>query len=324
MIETLTDSPKGPLKAVTLTHGPLRARILNLGAAVQGLWRQGTAHSLVLGHDNPLDYLDNRAYLGAVVGRVANRISGANLRLNGRDYPLDANERGTITLHGGRDGCSRRLWQIADHGPAHVTLTDTLPDGHMGFPGALSLAVTYRLSDDALSVQITATTDAPTFCAPAPHLYFNLDGTECITHHRLCIPANTMIPIDKGLPTGGPVPVEGGFDLRAATAIPMGLDHHFCLSDTAQPLRPVAQLWGGDLTLRIDSTEAGLQVFDGTGLPPMAGLDGPIGPRGGVALEPHAWIDAPNQPWAAQMRLDPGQQFNASTRFVFADAAPAR
>ena len=324
MITAVADSPKGAIHAIPLRAGRLSARVLTLGASVQGLWRQGTAHSLVLGHANPLDYLDNRAYLGAIVGRVANRIAGARMVLDGQVHALDPNEHGQVTLHGGVDGCSRRLWQIVDHGPTHVTLADTLPDGHMGFPGALRLMVTYRLEEDALSVEITATTDATTVCGPAPHLYFNLDGTPTIGAHQMCIPAERMIPVVGGLPIGGPIAVEGGFDLRVATAVPMGLDHHFCLSDTPQPPRMVAQVWGGALALRIDSTEPGLQVFDGTGLPPMQGLDGPIGPRGGLALEPHRWIDAPNQPWAAQVRLDPDQRFFAMTRFVFADAAPAR
>lgn len=309
------------IDSVTIAGGGLRAQVLTLGASVRSLHLDGVAHSLVLGHADPQAYRVNRPYLGSVVGRVANRISGARVTLGGRTHALDANEAGTVTLHGGRDGSSHRFWRITDRGAAHVTLADHLPDGHMGFPGALDLSVTYRLEGGALVVTLDAQAQGDTVCNPAPHLYFALAPRGGAAAHRLTIHADRMIPVERGLPTGGPIPVSGAFDLRAGGVIPPGLDHHFVVADAPGPLRPIAELTGGGLRMTLSSTEPGLQVYDGTGMPAHHGLNGPIGgpenDRPGVALEPHRWIDAPNQPWRDQVLLPAGARFHATSRFAF-------
>ncbi|MCK0139472.1 aldose epimerase family protein [Aliiroseovarius sp. F47248L] len=328
MIETLqaTDRAGAPIQALTLQSECLRARILTLGACLQDLRLDWVRYPLVLGYEDPAKYLSNPAYLGAVVGRVANRLSGGAITIDGQLFRLDRNEGGTTCLHGGREGFSHQNWRITDQSPSHVTLSHISPHLHMGFPGQLTATAIYRLTDTSLSLTLTATTDAPTVCSLAPHIYFNLDGSPDIAQHRLSIAANQVLQIENGLPIAGPVDADTlGLDLTRVATIPDGLDHHYCLSDTMQPLRRVAVLSAGTLSMSVDTTEPGLQVYDGSGLSIVdEGLEGrSYRRRAGIALEPHRWIDAPNQRWHRQTRLRPGETFWAQTVFGFATRADA-
>lgn len=322
MIEALNtiDRHGAPVHAVTLQSDGLRTRILTLGASLQDLRLDGVQHPLILGYDNPADYLANPAYLGAVVGRVANRLAAGAITVDGRRFVLDRNEGDTTCLHGGRDGFSHQNWQIMDHSQGHVTLSHTSPHLHMGFPGQLTATAAYRLSGTSLALTLTATTDAPTVCSLAPHIYFNLDGSPDIGQHRLSVATKHVLPVKKGLPIAGPVHAQTlGLDLTRAATIPEGLDHHFCLGDAAQPLRRVAELSTDTLSMSVDTTEPGVQVYDGSGLSvTQGGLEGrSYGRRAGIALEPHRWIDAPNQPWHRQTGLRPGKTYRAQSVFGF-------
>lgn len=312
-----------PLYAITLRSDQLTATVLSFGAALQDLRLEGHVSPLILGYQNPLDYLKNPSYLGVIVGRVANRISGGKISVNGTVHELDQNENGTSTLHGGRDGSSHRNWALLDHGPTHMTLGDVLPDGHMGFPGRLELNVTYRLDGAALIVELTGKTDAPTVCNPAPHIYFNLDGGSDIEHHNLRVASSRVIPVKNGLPTGSPVPAARlNLDLRTEQAIPQKLDHHFCLSEQVRSPGFAAELLAPGCRMEIFTSEPGLQVYDGSHLDICnCGLESrSYGPRAGVALEPHRWIDAPNQSWSHQVALDHDAVFQAKTHFKFCPA----
>ncbi|MDE9449822.1 galactose mutarotase [Aliiroseovarius sp. Z3] len=328
MIEALelTDRHGAPIQAITLQTDGLHARILSLGACLQDLRLEGVWHPLVLGYANPINYLSNPAYLGAVVGRVANRLSGGAITLDGKRFELDRNERDTTCLHGGRDGFSHQNWQITDHSRNHVTLGHISPHMYMGFPGRLLAKVTYRLNGTSLSITLTANTDAPTVCNMAPHIYFNLDGSPDIARHRLSIAASHVLPVKNGLPVANPVHARSlGVDVSHRADIPKGLDHHYCLSQAPRPLRRVAVLFADTLAMSVDTTEPGLQVYDGSGLSIVdEGLEGrSYRGRAGIALEPHRWIDAPNQPWQRQTRLRPGEVYQAQTVFSFTRGAEA-
>lgn len=320
-VTQVTTLPDGsPLLAVELRSDQLCAKVLSFGAGLQDLRLEGHHSPLVLGHANPLNYCSNPAYLGVIVGRVANRISGGQITINGTLHELDKNEQGITTLHGGRDGCSHRNWDVLDRGPAHVTLGHALPDGHMGFPGRLDLTVTYRLQGASLQVEVTACSDASTVCNPAPHFYFNLDGKADIGGHCLQIDSDQVIPTDKGIPVSGPINAETlGFDFTGPRAVPIGLDHHFCFRDASGPLQQMARVYAPGAAMELRSTAPGLQVYDGSGLAIRGdGLIGvSYGPRAGLALEPHCWIDAPNQPWFGQCTLEPGEPMHTKSIFTF-------
>ena len=325
-VEAIATLPDGDvILRFTLQSNQLRARVLSFGAALQSLYLDGLSHSLVLGYDTPLSYLANPAYLGVIVGRVANRISGGQFSLDGRRYELDRNENGKTTLHGGRDGCSHRNWDVLDHGTSHVTLGLCLPDGHMGFPGKMDLTVSYRLYDTSLRVELSAQTDAPTVCNPAPHIYFNLDGRPNIDAHLLQLESDQVIPVENGIPQSGPVAASTqNLDITQPRRVPPGLDHHFCFFPHAGAPRLMATVSASGIAMEVRSTAPGLQIYDGSGLEVRGeGLNGTnYGPRAGLALEPHCWIDAPNQAWSHQAALKPGEIFHTQGEFCFQQTTP--
>ncbi len=149
---------------VTLEANGLKATFLTWGARLAELWvpdRKGILADIVLGHDTPKDWETHGRYLGATCGRYANRIAGGRFTLDGRTVQLDQNEA-TKTLHGGTHGFDRKAWTIDSHSDSHVTFATTSPDGEMGFPGTLTARTTYRIDGPTLTIEMTATADAPT------------------------------------------------------------------------------------------------------------------------------------------------------------------
>ena len=149
---------------ISLVSDDLRANISTYGAVLQDLRCNDLPHSLVLGFPNLQPYLTNPPYLGAIVGRYANRIAKARIDGATDHQHLDANQDGLHCLHGGSDGSSSRLWAIIDSGSDFVTLEDIIPDGHMGFVGTLRVNVRYQLAQSNLKIDITATSDAASLC----------------------------------------------------------------------------------------------------------------------------------------------------------------
>ncbi|WEF24172.1 aldose epimerase family protein [Paracoccus sp. S3-43] len=320
MTWTLPDGRR--VDRLTLTGGGLTAQLLTLGATVQDLRMEGVDHPLVLGCPVPADYLGDGLYLGAIVGRFANRIGGACFTLDGREYRTDPNFRGRHTLHGGSRGTNWHIWTVADAREDRATLTLTLPDGEMGFPGAMAIRADIALGDGALIVDLSATTDAPTPCNLAHHGYFTLDDSGDVRSHRLRIAADRFLPVDGDLiPLPGTAPVQGTrFDFRQGRAIAPGeYDHNFCLSDGPVPPRIVGELTGQTgLRMRIETDQPGLQVYDGAHFDGLPGLDGRrYGRFAGVALETQGWPDAPNRPDFPDAILRPGQTYRHHTAYRF-------
>lgn len=308
-------------------HG-LSANVLTWGAVLQELRLTGVAHSLVLGFPEFEHYPTRSPNFGSIVGRVANRIRNGEAVISGKLHRFDRNVLDRHTLHGGAGGSGKQLWTIADYGDDCVTLALTLPDGHMGFPGAVDVRATYRiLPGPALEVEITAESDAETLCNFAHHSYFNLDGVGDARHQSLQVQADHYLGIDDDLvPSGAVLPVDGTqFDFRTMRPILRGdarYDHNLCLSRQRCACRPVARLKGAGsgVEMTIETTEPGLQIYDGGKIrtDDLPGLDGaPYTAFSGIALEPQVWPDAPNQEWADQVRLGPGQSYRQMTRFVF-------
>ncbi len=295
------------VERVTLEKHGMRARIITRGAALQDLRLDQFPFPLVLGFDRLDNYLEYPRYFGANVGRVANRLANANAPIENRIQHLDKNNFDIQTLHGGGDGTGVRLWKILNFGKDHVTLTDHLADGHMGFQGALDVTLTYRIiTGPALEIKICATSDRDSLCNFAHHSYFNLDGSHDILDHQLQIDADSYLPVDNNLiPTGIVEPVNNTpFDFRQFRAIawqekPFGYDHNFCLANSTTDPRPVARLRSlkSGLEMTVITTEPGLQVFDGQSTATkIAGHSGkPYKKYAGIALEPQCWPDAPNQ-----------------------------
>lgn len=320
-VGTLSDG--GVVQSIRLSAGGTVATILTHGARLADLRRQGMAHPLALGSPSFEAYLGPMEYFGAVVGPVANRIAVGRFSLEGVEYRLDRNEGGITTLHGGAEGFSARNWYLVDADRSSCTLTIDQRDGLNGFPGALSIAVRYALEEDgALTLEITGRTARTCLCAPAFHGYWNLDGSADLSQHRLTVHAEAYLEVDAELiPRGAPVALAGtAFDYRAARPIDAGLDHNFCLSTARGPLREACRLETDRLTMIVETTEPGLQIYSAGRMDtaPVAGLSGqPYGRMAGIAIEPQIWPDAANRPDFPSARLDPGETYRQITRFRF-------
>lgn len=302
--------------AADLAEGPLVARIITYGAALADL-RLGRRH-LVLGLPTLADYLAHSPHMGAVAGRYAGRIRDGRFLLDGAPVQLTRNA-GAHHVHGGTQGLGKRNWQVAAHGPAHVQLTITSPDGDEGYPGTLTATVDYTLRDGWLWCRAAAETSAPTPVNLLFHSYFNLSGAADITGHLLTIPAGEMVETGPdGLPTGRFVPVAAPFDFRTPRPLDPTVAHDlgFRLLDrpAAQPCH-AATLQAGGVTMDLWTTEPGLHLYDGHKLGlPVPGLDGRCaGPRAGLCLEPTRFSDAPNQKAFPDTILRPGQIYVQQT-----------
>lgn len=327
MIEICGQNHTGSdVHSITLKRDGLCATILSYGAILQDLRLEGHNRSLVLGYQDLASYLADTNYFGAIVGRVANRTAKGSVVVDGTRYALDQNIAGGHQLHGGRDGTSKRTWDVIEHSSTHVTLQDTLPDGHMGYPGTLTVTGRYEvLPDHVLSVEIEATCDAPTLCNFAPHSYFNLGAGDTIDGHRLQVFANNYVVVDgEGVPTGEVKDVsQTGFDFRIGKYLndQSRFDHNLCLSVQRQLLRQVACLYAPDdkIGLSISTTEAGLQVYTGHGI--CAAGRGPndqrFKPLAGLALEPQAWPDAANHEGFSSTLLMPDKTCRQRSQFQF-------
>ena len=341
---TLPDG--GAVEQFTLAtaHG-VEVRAISYGAIITSLRtpdRGGTLGDIVYGYDSLGAYVSDASYVGAVVGRFANRIARARFTLDGRTYTLAAND-GPNTLHGGRRGFNKVLWRgepFTRGDTVGVTFRYTSPDGDEGYPGTLQAAVSYGLTPaNELVIDYEATTDKPTPVNLSQHSYWNLHGDAkgTILDHQLTIDASNFTPVDSTLiPTGAVTPVDGTpFDFRSATAIGgridakdtqlrfgRGYDHNWVLdrhgrTGLIHAVRVVDPTSGR--ALDIATTEPGLQFYSGNF------LDGSIRGKGGVAyprrgaivLETQHFPDSPNHAAFPSAILRPGETLRSRTVLTF-------
>lgn len=330
--------------AVTLMNtSGMQVTLIGYGAAIQSVMvpdRSGVFHDVTIGHDSLDDYLRWPQYAGATVGRFANRIAGGRFTLDGREYSLPLNN-GPNSLHGGVKGFDAVNWAIEAVSDTSATFKLTSPDGDQGYPGTLIVTACYMLDDDnRLSVEYSATTDAPTIVGLSNHAYWNLggEGSGTAMDHRLQILAGGYLPVDESLiPTGERRAVAGTpFDFREPKAIDadvrdagdeqirigQGFDHNWIVSDgVSADLRPVARLehTGSGRVMSVYSDQPGLQFysgnfFDGT----TSGKSGRLYRMGdAIALEPQLFPDTPNQSSFGSARLDPGETYRNRIAWQF-------
>jgi aldose 1-epimerase len=305
----------------TLERGGTRMRLLTYGGIVQSLEvpdRSGQRADVVLGLGSAAEYAAGRgAFLGALIGRYANRIAGGAFTLDGARYALPRND-GPNCLHGGAEGFDRRVWS-AEHVPGGVRLSRVSPAGEEGFPGNLDVAVTYTLDDaGALSIAYEAVTDAPTPVSLTNHTYWNLNGATsgpAVGRHELRLGASRWTPVDgTAIPTGEPAPVDGTrHDFRTARLLEAGHDHNYALDGGNRG--PAAELYAPESgrVLTITTTEPGLQLYTADAFDASV----PYAPGAGVALETQAFPDAPNRPDFPSAILRPGERYASRTTYAF-------
>ena len=312
--------------------GGVRARVITYGATLTELWlpdRQGTLGDVVLGFDSLAEYEAKSPYFGCTTGRVANRIGGARFTLDGVEYPLAAND-GANTLHGGRRGLDKQVWQgapvVHEAGPA-VRLTLVSPDGDEGFPGNLDLAVTYILTRDGeLRLEYQATTDKATPVNLTNHSYFNLAGAGTVHGHILTLHASRYTEPDANLiPTGRLLPVAGtplDFTRPASVGGRMGqvsiggYDHNYVIDRADTGLVLTADLYepASGRAMEVLTTEPGVQFYSGNFLSGLAGKAGAVYVRhAGLCLETQHYPDAVHRPEFPSIILRPGQTYRQVT-----------
>lgn len=313
------------------------ADITDFGGAIVRLLtpdRNGKLVDVVLGFAEPADYIENGPFFGALIGRVANRISNGRFTLGGKTYRLELNDsNGKNTLHGGR--CyGRRLWEAEVVDDYTLKLTLNSPDGDAGFPGNVKVEVVYHITEDnALSIAYSGTSDAPTVLSLTNHSYFNLNGEgagEC-GDHSIMIQAGRRTEVDEFLaPTGRNPEVAGTFyDLRAGKSFakiheenPNCFDDNFVLSDEAESFKEnVAVAWSDrtGIELACSTTAPGVQFYmgfflDGT----LRGKTESSYPQfSAFCLETQLWPDAVNHPEFPSARLNPGGEYKQYTVYKF-------
>ncbi len=313
----------------------MRLEICNLGASLLS-WqvpdRHGRMDEVLLGHGDPLAYAQGRGYLGAIVGRWANRIRRGRFELDGVHYQVECNE-GLHHLHGGSQGLHQALWQVETEGSG-LRLSLEWPASRDGFPGDLQLQLRCALDDEGvLSLDYLAHCNQPTPINLTAHPYFNLGGPHGDIHdHVLQIHAGHYLAVDAGMIPVRRDSVAGtAFDFRQPAPLGSrmdwpddqlklagGFDHCFCLEAAAGRLRQVASAFhpASGRRLTVSTDQNGLQLYTGQHLacaPDRAG--GMHRPFAGLCLEAQAFPDQINSTLAEHCVLRPGQFYRQRTRY---------
>lgn len=320
-----------PVYLIKLTNGIIEAEFISFGATLRALRvpdKNNSITDVCLGYDSVEEYAANDGYLGATVGRHANRIGGSRFVLYGKEYKLNPNE-GDNQLHGGVCGFSHRLWGFSCEENAVTFFIDS-PDGDEGFPGNLHAEVRYSIDGKNLRIDYKATCDKDTVCNLTNHAYFNLGGHSSgnINRHTLKLNADFYTVCGKGnIPTGEIAAVYGStLDVRSAKTLgdiilsaelsgTNGLDHNFVLSGS-----PAAELYCPEtgICMQLDTTLEGLQVYSAGFLTERKGKGNAVyREHNAVCLETQHFPDAINHPGFPSPVLKAGEEYRQSALFSF-------
>jgi len=315
------------------------AKVITYGATLSELWipdKAGKNADVVLGFDNLASYAGEHPFFGATVGRYGNRIAKGKFSIDGKEYSLFLNN-GPNSLHGGKVGFNRKVWKAepvtVTHGSA-VKFTYVSMDGEEGYPGTLTVHVTYELADDnSLKISYHASTDKPTVVNLTNHSYFNLSGAGSgdILKEVLQLDANHYTPVDDTLiPTGELKSVEGTpFDFRKPAAIGArnsqipgiaGYDHNFVLNGASGKVRKIGEVSDpvSGRQMEIFTSEPGVQLYVSLGLDgSIKGIGGAYQKFGALCLETQHFPDSPNHPKFPSTLLRPGEDLQTETIYKF-------
>ena len=299
--------------------------------------RYGVAGEIALGFDSAEGYMNdvyinNCPFFGAIAGRYANRIANGEFSIDSRIYRLAKNNHGN-SLHGGIKGFDKQLWKgktISGDDYIGVELTYFSPHLEEGYPGNLSVTVTYKLNNsNELAIAFSASTDQKTVLNLTNHTYFNLSGCrKPITSHKLTIFSRQMLETEKLIPTGKFLDIsETAYDFsksktigRDIDSLPFGYDNSYVLENIKDVISKVALLQDEESGryLEIFTDEPSLQLYTGFYIPEVTGHKGmKYGKYMGVALETQHFPDSPNQPEFPSTLLRPGETFESKTIFSF-------
>lgn len=318
----------------TLSCGRMEAVVTDFGATLVNLFVPdscGNRADVVLGFDSPAAYAASDTYLGATVGRNANRIKGAAIVVSGTTYALQAND-GVNSLHSGPAGFERRLWQVAEQEADRICFTLHSPHLDQGFPGNADIRVTYRLTADSLEISYEAVADRDTVFNMTNHSYFNLAGhdrPEMAMKQTLSMPARFFtVANEQCIPTGELRAVEDTpMDFRTPKALGLeigadyeplhlqnGYDHNFEVF--CNPCATLCDPESGR-SLAVYTDCPGVQVYTAN----FTRGDGKDGvryePRCAVCLETQFYPDAIHNPQWKQPVTKAGEKYKSKTTYRF-------
>jgi aldose 1-epimerase len=323
-----------PIELVTLTNSNgLRVKVMNYGATVTSICSpNGT--EITCGFDSFSEYvsrhyLGNYAYFGSTIGRVANRIKYGRFTLDEKVFTL-AKNNGSNHLHGGWEGFDKKVWSVNEIEQAtdkiSVNMSLISPDGEEGYPGNVSVQLTFTLTNEnELILDYSATADAPAPLSLTNHIYFNLSGfKQGILSHELTLASDRYLHRDEsGCPDGHLIPVNGKFDFRNGKSLhdvreisQDGLDHYFLLN---QDRDVCAVLRYGDTSLFVSTTEPGMQVYSSKFVPETLSRNAQqqYGNFCALCFEPSNWPNGVNIPGSPDCILRPGKVYSSKTIFKF-------
>jgi len=327
-----------------LSNSDVELSVISWGATITSIKVGG--EDVVLGFSDMAGYTSRppcgqNPYMGAVVGRVANRIAEGKFQLDGKEYTL-AKNNGPNSLHGGLVGLDKVLWgSTVDKDAGTVTFSYYSKDGDEGYPGDVLYNVQYSLDcQGAVKIDFTAMVSAPTPINLANHVYFNLAGHKAgekgLNDHVMKMAANSFTPVsDKLIPTGSVASVAGTvFDLRTPTRLGdvldkcpggdnNGFDHNFVLANTEGDINfvcrvehPVSGRW-----LECFTNQPGVQFYTGNFIPTDDSLTGKEGAvyrkHGGFCLETQKFPDSINQPSFPSCVVRPGERYHHTVVYKF-------
>jgi len=332
-----------PAQLFTLTNSNgVTIRLTDFGATIVQVHvpdREGNLADVVLGFDDVSGYESaENQYFGCIAGRYANRIAAGKFSIGSAQYTLATNDTPNH-LHGGTRWFGQQLWKAeplsTNQGPG-VRFTYVSPDGEEGYPGELTVKVTYTLrADDSLRIDYTASTTAATPVNLTNHAYWNLAGagSPTVLDHRLRIGAAHYTPTGETLiPTGDINHVSGTpLDFREAASLgerielldetpAKGYDHNYAIGSWNGDLRFAARLTDPESgrVLEIETTEPGLQLYSGNYLHGQVGKGGAsYAHRSAVCLETQHFPDSPNHPHFPTTVLQPGNVLRSITLHRF-------
>ena len=316
-----------PLQVIQLSDGEnLAAEILPFGAIIKSI--KFKKQEMTLSVDDPQYYLENPFYLGATVGRYANRIAKGRFSLSGTQYQLEANN-GPNSLHGGVKGFNKVLWQVTKQTESEVELYYCSPDGEQGFPGELQVWQTISAKNGELTLHFKAITNKETLVNFTNHCYFNLDGSESINEHLVQINTDRYLPIDTtSIPLNEAALVCGTcFDFtkpaqvgEALSAVhPQleagnGFDHCYIFNDDSS-LKTMATLTSPhtNVSLTLKSTQPGMQLYTANF------VGAPFKARQALCFEAQNWPDAPNRENFPKANLLPAEKYEQVIIYAFSE-----
>lgn len=326
------------VKLYTITAGDMTAEIITYGGVLRSLIvpdKNGKPTDVCLGYDTVEEYATNEGYIGALIGRVGNRIGEGKFMLNGKEYNVGLNDNGN-SLHGGVKGWNAKVWDDEVINDTTLKLSIVSPDGEEGFPGTVKVEVTYTLIENrGIKIEYKAVSDKDTVINMTNHAYFNLNGqgNGDILGNTLMIDADAIVPVDEKLiPHGEILSVEGTcFDFRKEKSIGQdietedlvmeycgGYDVNFCLNGDGYRKVTVAKGDKSGITMAVYTLEKGIQLYSGNFLKGVKGKGGAVyNKRNGFCLETQNYPNAINCPEYPSMVLKAGEVYSTVTEYVF-------